>query len=305
MESKDVIETHLTVENPCSVPNYEEYCLNELRRLYMGKCYRGKYIESIEQIIDRSSVIMNAAPLGTANMSVKFEAKTISYPPGFILLNCVVSRVDQTRFIMLKHSDNAGIYIKRDVKLLSLKPGNIINVKVGDARYPILSRSVGIKATPYIVPDSDENIYHIDMSSIADEELNYLKSVLITPNDKISDKLWTMFYTLYYPYKKQIKPPSGAKLVDFFKLPSGQIYIQRPSTINEADNGVYVFDKPPDGSTVIEESAFIIIDMFIKRNRNHIRLLEEMCAKFSKEADRKKNKAVWLIHDKFKKDSPD
>lgn len=303
MHHKDVIETHLTITKPCSIADYNEFCLNELRRLYEGKCFRGKYISSIESIVERSSVVINAAPIGTANVNVKFKAKTIVYPVGTILTNCVVSRIDQTRRIMLL-KDNVGIFISKDPRLLSLKPGHIINVRVGDARYSINSRKVGVKAVPYIFPEPDNNVYEIDMKTITDEEMNILSGLLEEKDNKISEKLWNMFYLLYYPYKKEPKVPKGAKKMSLLKLPKSKLYIQRPPAINEADSDVYVFEKPPENFPVIPESPFIILDMMLKRCSKHTKLLEEMCLKFSKESVRTKNKAVWLIHNKLKTEAP-
>lgn len=301
MHCEELFETSLTVQTPCSIPDYDEYCMKELRNRYEGKCFRGKFVEMITNIIDRSSPVFNSAPLGTANITVKFKAKTISYPPGTILTNCVVSRVDPTHRITLK-KDNVRIFINRDKHLLNLKKGHIISVEVGDARYGINSRLVGVRALPYIFPKPDENFYQINPGEITEEEMNKLNSNMIERNNKIPDKLWNMFYTMYYPYRVEQKTPKGTKKVNMLKLPRKPIYVQRPPEINEADPDVYVFESsPPEGSTVIPESAFIILDMFVKRYRDHVKLLEEMCTKFNKEKSRKDNRAVWLIHDKLKK----
>lgn len=300
MQREDIIETHLTVNKPCSIPDYDQYCLNELRRIYEGKCFRGKFVLTVERLIDRSSVVINAAPIGTATISVKFEAKTITYPPGTILTNCVVTKIDQTRRIMLL-KDNVGIFINRDKRLLSLKQGHIINVKVGDSRYPINTNRVAVKAVPYIFPDADNKIYQIDMAAITEEEMNILHGLQIDKNSKIPVNLWKMFYMMYYPYQTEPKTPKNVKRMDIFKLPKKKVFIQRPNSINEADADVFLLESQPDDSAVIiEESAFVILDMILKRVRNHIILIEEMCHKFEKESIRSKNKAVWLIHNKLK-----
>lgn len=296
MERKDIIETFLTIQNPCSIPDYETHCLNEIRRLYEGRCFKGKFIKSVEKIADMSSVVINSTPIGTANVNVKFEAKVMIYPPQTVLHHCVVSRVDQTRCIMLK-KDNVCIYINYDTRLLSLRTGNIINVQVGHVKYPILSRLVAVKGLPYIFPKPDETIYKINADTV---DKGLIESLNIPRDSKIPAKLWNMFYVMYYPYKNQ---PNIKNTKSMFDL-SGELYIQRPPSINEADPDVIIWKSPPDGSLVVEEDATTVLHMFAKRHYDHLRLLESMCAKFSKDSVRSANKSVWAIHNRLKEDTP-
>ncbi|MFA5522676.1 MAG: hypothetical protein WDA28_13120 [Castellaniella sp.] len=152
--------------------NHKEKLIGILTDRYVGKCFRGAFIESIDDLprISPCYIDQDGDPThGTITVEMKVTATV--FEPGEVLVGCKV--VSKTAQIIGCTHPHAAILMNAHELLNSLEPNkHFISVKVVNARYDI-ARAVSVSAVPYI-PQTSDIVYSIRPVKDVEALANYL-----------------------------------------------------------------------------------------------------------------------------------
>jgi DNA-directed RNA polymerase subunit E'/Rpb7 len=105
------IEHAIDINDPITLnTDLENNVLNILRNMFVGRCFRGCFILSVNKLLNKSHCEINQdGLLHLATMSVIFEVSALVYLPGDVIVGClVVNRQDD---LIICKGPNASIII--------------------------------------------------------------------------------------------------------------------------------------------------------------------------------------------------
>jgi hypothetical protein len=299
--SFETMTAQLHITSPASVSNYNQYCIDELKKKYENKCYKGKYIQEVCKLLKRSKCYMTTNDaIGSGTIYMQFLAKLLIINNNTILYDCVIENIEESGRMQLK-KNNIIIYIAGNRRFIILKKKQKINVLIKNVKYPIFEKYIITNGIPYFYPLKEDNVFHINLDSMNDiekEEINKLKENierLRKEQKKIGKKIWDVFYKRYYPFREEQVPPKEFKTKDIINI-SGKLSLFYPNTINYASGQILAgdFDKN------LEESAYVIYSRFLNIHLKHLRLVIYMCSIYIDEEKNTLNKEVWELQLRLK-----
>lgn len=126
--------------------NLNDNLMRILENKYVGRCFGGAYVESIDELKQISPLIItrDGDPThGTINVVARITATM--FEPGEVITGCKVIRTI-ARGIVCSHPRAAILIWTDDQQLASIREGQIISVSVVSARYDININSISINA---------------------------------------------------------------------------------------------------------------------------------------------------------------
>lgn len=299
----------------------ENVCIKLLKKIYEGKCFQNTYILEIEKIIRKSDVIISSSYLDVRGcVWVEFLAKAIFYAENDLIANCKIRKKKEGR--VFATIDNGEVFLINHELLKMTQEGQTIPIRVKRAGYQPFKNSISIFAIPYVEKAPTINYIYVLKNSITELGLKKIENYSNTIKDlkkKISDlkpphsKYFKDFEQLFYPFKKQEKPPilSANKEItllnfitlDYSKLKTPVIII--PSfRLNKSSPFVLKADpkslKSIESKTntyggnwsVVEEDTYILFEALLLRYIKYNEFLINMALNYTYKADNGYWKAI-------------
>jgi hypothetical protein len=176
-----LLETTLQIA-PDEVFGGEALIMNKLSRQFVGKCFSQAYIIEIIKIIKSGEIRMDTNAIdGGATFDVLFEANTIIYSPGEIIV-APIGRIDPNATALLS-LDNV-IIIANIEEIKSYELGMQLPVMVNTAKYPPMAPKIIVNADPLVKWPLETYQWHVTGSL---DKSAYKQ--LLTYCEQIEDKL--------------------------------------------------------------------------------------------------------------------
>ena len=282
-----VIETGIDFENPIDIYTDAETNIKALLdHTFQGKCFRGCLILNIKNIKQISECVMvrRGSHCG-GHVDIRFEADVIVYAKNEIINGCVIQNRDRTSGIIIAQSKHANICLNNHASLDNVEIGQMISVRVGEAKYTINAEKVSINAR-YYLPEITANIYHIssevtDLSPLKDiieatraEEVQFKALIAKSPRG------FELFKGINYPYAQEKTKDKNAQEQNLLKLtsfPAGY-YVRDPASDLTTDI-VYRYNTDPSNLhfTLIDAGSHLgFIAALYEDYRAYMKLITEM-----------------------------
>lgn len=304
----------------------EDLVLTKLRRSYVGKCFKGAYIESIIAIERKLPEFAETLTSLNGDMwgSVYFRATMIQYE----IYEPIVCEVVDTNLsheagirLILCSNEHAAIYIENVPDDLRIEQGKKIVVRRSESIiYPggyTHMRTSAIPLSPMHTVVPPRCVYSVMLNKEAIGHIRDQYAELIEPlHDKISDiekqypEVFKYFLDMItdLPDKSDGKPfdiienivDSGKKKYIYNIYYSGKYYGPAPiiksysvdGSIAKV-NGVEIHVTPVIGSSVV-------IQMMVE-HANYIKLLQILCSNFPTMEEVNKSASIWKYYFNMKK----
>lgn len=304
------IETVLDITNPIEIySDPDNNILNILRDKYEGKCYSNCFILKVKKIIKRSECIIQQNT-DTCNGSVAciFEVDAIIYRNDEVISGCLVKNKDKQGLIIAS-SQYASICLNSQDIFNAVRNDLIIPVRVGKARYNILSDKISVNAVPY-VPNNSYIYYYIGNYNHEAAQFNDIITKIGEEEAKMAEikkkniKGWSFFSTILYPYKdKQTIKSKTVSVKDMALRKNAEGYYCRDPKIHMSENLVTVQTGVPnaDNVTIVKEldAAAIILHMLYDYF-DGMRIIREFVEIYNTENLMHLHKPLWAIYNKLK-----
>jgi hypothetical protein len=213
MKILKVIETSVTISNYINFYSDKEVNINAiLADRYLGKCFRGCFIDRIVRIIQMSECVIDQNDfLCPGNVNIIFEVAATVYRPGEIITGCRVTQKDPSTGIIIAETANAKIMVSNSKTLASVQVDQIIPLRVQTAIYNIGKTEISISAKPVILPIVSGAVYAFGTldTSACDLLIADIRELLAEVRQGPAQQLWDFFNKLLYAYKAPTEPPRG------------------------------------------------------------------------------------------------
>lgn len=314
-----ILEIGINIDNPINVLRDPTNIHRLIARKLEGRCYKGCYIHRVEEIVKMGDCLINQeGPASVGIMSVMFRVLAEVFMAEEIINGCEIITRDPSGILICK-KNNAIVTLAKNPILESLKPGDIISVRVGNVRYTVGADKVAINAIPYI-PDANFTVYAIDPTKVDESRLEDVQARILSEQELAAElrngmetaKAWDTFAKLLEPYRNPPPLPKGAKKIDLFaKLPAGIKYICRDPRAGLAEPFAVVYtEMPPEIINPQVEPVVKLRDdlgatevmvIMLEDYCSHLRTIREMVNIYNTEELVRRHKNLWAIYNKYKK----
>jgi hypothetical protein len=313
MRIKNTLQVGLDIKDPISFcKNKKEKITQMLTEKYVGKCFGGCLIESIDTILEMSLCrLPTVGPPLYATTSVKFRVNALVLGAGEILTGVSVVGKD-SRSVICKTA-NIGIGIDRMDFFNAVKIGQKIAIRVMDVGYDINNSIISVIAEPFL-PQPTCTKYTIQ-SAISQRAFDELQQRMTAELEKTQEAIKANADG--YAYFKKLLACDVPKtkqttigIIDALKahvandggvIPIATYY--RPSNVNPADS-LIVKQCPIDLGETKDTLVICALDgdaaaqAIVMDWINHSAAVREMALGYTKE-EFEAHKNVWLYIKKF------
>lgn len=246
------ITLDITDPNVLFDPNKEEYMLNTLRTLYVGKCFRECMILNITRLV--SPYIKLDLPAITdliAQVSLKFEAEVLLYVAGEVVVDARIVKID-TRHVFMR-SDTCDIRIKYEKRLPIFVTDANIPVVVEMAIYQPYSKRIGLTATA-MLPSSSVALVSASSSASSASSASSMSNAIIKLNANESSEDEDADFDLRIQHVAELErelselekdPNIKTKLLPFLKEAIYPFKKQRAVTLPKGYRPIQINSKLP------------------------------------------------------------
>ncbi len=251
---KKIIEVGIDVQNCINLFTDEENIKNIIIDRFEKKCLRRCYIKSVDRIMRRGECIINqdgSPDFGTIPMII--ETTAVEYAVGEIINGCKVITKHKNGIIICQ-TDIASIMLNAHKSLESIQIGQYISVRVGSAKYSLITNKISINAVPFLFTKA-QVAYKVNNSKLNTELFQDVLERIRKEEEAaptLNAKARETFNQLLYAYKEE--PKNLPKTVDLVAIATTGIieakYISRDSRINGSTANAFVYADPPDEAIV-------------------------------------------------------
>lgn len=299
------IDFGLDIKDCIGVFASDETLMNIIINKYEGRCHRGMYIEKIIRIRAQSDCVINqygSPSFGT--MSVICEISAIKYARDEIINGCSIINKNKTGIMICTQGQNRIMLATHD-KFDSVVEGQIISVRVVEARYTPDATTIAINAYPYI-PSRKYDVYLLQpfkRSEIHDDVLSRIINEETLAGTLRGTTAWKFYEKILHPYSTlEAKLPHGVTEINIIDTTETNVpmYISRDPKINLSRPVMYKYPGIPDGVTPITNapSDAVILEM-LENYCAHLRTIREYIENYPNEVFTK-HKNLWMIYEKNK-----
>jgi hypothetical protein len=279
-----------------------------LENKFVGKCYRGCYIQRINKIVRVGECVING---NTGTVAVIFEVTGLIFPAGDIICCTVINKQEDN--ILIAGTEICSIIMLTDSRFDSIAVNQIIAAQVIEAQYVIASPKIAVNAIPYL-PPLRAQIYKLAPVSdwaLFDGILADIKAMEGRAAALIGEKAWDTFNKLLYVYKEPQTLSSIDLVAQVAKKEligvSGESlgphsYIARDTRLDLSRPLVHIYETIGDSVAPVIESMSgeeVIITLLTDYYRR-IKLLCDMVSAYSTEQLVRGHGNLWKIYIKNK-----
>jgi hypothetical protein len=297
------IEHAIDINDPITLnTDLENNVLNILRNMFVGRCFRGCFILSVNKLLNKSHCEINQdGLLHLATMSVIFEVSALVYLPGDVIVGClVVNRQDD---LIICKGPNASIIIninQEKIKpwLLGIQIGQLIPVRVGRALYNPNAEAISINGVPFTFFEPEYYRIGTDKSATYDEFIAPIMAQIQLEQDRMTElqskqrDKWDFFHKIM-----SRKSPGYKKGTDLAKLTAkvGEI-VGRGASIDPAR---FEYEIVNDAAACVNLS---FDDAALKLHNDHLKFIKMIndCVDAYDDAAVTSHENIWKMINKIK-----
>jgi hypothetical protein len=272
-----------------------ENILHITRGKYVGRCYHGCLITSVDEIVRKGECVINPI-VGVGTISLILRITAIQFPIGYVITGCKIEDVNDRVGVITCSSPYAFVILKREKVFESLRKGQLINVQVKIAKYSIGAPKVSVSGSVYL-PQKIQPVYKIiGNRTLLEGLLTSVKERIAAESAKVVDpNARAVFVKLVSAYATPQKPPGTVIEIDQVLE---QEFVSRDARLDLTKSIVAVIDKPE--GPVLEASYAETMIALYEDHYNTLRLINEMIEVYNTPALINDHANLWNIY-KLKK----
>jgi hypothetical protein len=256
MKTSAVLEVALDIPDPISFIADAGALMSTLRARYEGKCYSGRYILTVDEILQRSNCIIDGLS-GAGAISVKIAVSCEELAEGEIISGCIVQHIPANApFIFLVRGYIRGI-VDKTAPMPPMSKGLMIPVRVLAAVYRQGSPAIEIKAAP-LIHERTAPLYRVGpieepMTGVVAALVAKIKSAEAACDR--SAESWKVFSQLFTAYKS---PVAGQSLWELLENRTVAV-VSRDPRLDLSAPSVVVAASSEEVSPVLPAQAWMAI----------------------------------------------